>query len=245
METNSIYRMYDVHMHIIPAVDDGSWSIEMSYSMLYMAYRQGIKKIIATPHSEAFDNWSELVQPAFQELQQMAKEKLPEIELYQGCEIYCREERMNDILRKLDTGIYPSMNGTKYVLVEFAFRTTTKEILFCVSELQKAGWIPIIAHAERYKYLCADESCLNELKEKGCFIQINIDSVYDEYDERIKQNALKLLEQKKADFLGTDAHRMNNRPPNAGNGLKFLYSQFDIEYIDDIVFKNAEKLLKL
>ena len=44
----------------------------------------------------------------------------------------------------------------------------------------------------------------------------------------MKQNALKLLEQKKTDFLGTDAHRMNHRPPNAGNGLKFLYSQFDM-----------------
>ena len=47
-------KMYDIHMHIIPGVDDGSWDMDMSKTLLYMSYEQGIRKIIATPHSSAF-----------------------------------------------------------------------------------------------------------------------------------------------------------------------------------------------
>ena len=244
MQTNPKEKlMYDIHAHIIPTVDDGSWSLEMSYQMLYMAYRQGIQKVVATPHSEAFDQWPDMVMKCAYELKEFMQSKLPEIELYIGCEVLCRRDYMKNILEKLHKGIYPSMNGSPYVLCEFSKRTTVEEILYCTCGLQSAGWIPIIAHAERYKCLFTDEKYLNMLKEDGCKIQINIDSVYDEYDETIKRNALTLIEQKQVDFLGTDAHRMNHRPPNAKNGLDFLYSHYEKEYIDKIAFGNAGQLL--
>ena len=40
----------DMHCHILPEVDDGAQSIEETVQMLRIAYREGIRCIIATPH---------------------------------------------------------------------------------------------------------------------------------------------------------------------------------------------------
>ena len=46
--------MTDIHMHLIPGVDDGAMDMEMALVMIIRAKEQGISYIIATPHSEAF-----------------------------------------------------------------------------------------------------------------------------------------------------------------------------------------------
>ena len=91
------HKMYDIHMHIVPGVDDGSWSLDMSYSMLYMAYEQGIRKIIATPHSSAYDRDYESTISAFQQLREQ-KQKWLEVELYLGGEVNCNRKNMQSIL---------------------------------------------------------------------------------------------------------------------------------------------------
>lgn len=240
---NMGHKMYDIHMHIVPGVDDGSWNLDMSSSMLYMAYQQGIQKIIATPHSSAYDQNYESTIAAFQELKEQSKWKWLGVELYLGCEVNCNSRNIENVLEKLQAGIYPSLNQTAYVLTEFSTRISPNEAIVCIEKLLNAGWIPIIAHVERYKQLCADEVCLQQLKKSGCLFQVNIYSMFDEGNEVVKQNALKLIEQKLVDFLGTDAHRMNYRPPSAEDGLKFLYSYFDKDYVDKIAFGNAEEML--
>ena len=235
------HKMYDIHMHIVPGVDDGAWSLDMSDSMLYMAYQQGIRKIIATPHSSAYDRDYESTISAFQQLKEQ-KQKWLEVELYLGCEVNCNRKNMKSILGKLQSGIYPSLNQTPYVLTEFSTRIGRDEAIFCTMELLNAGWLPVLAHLERYKQLFADET-VYELKKNGCLIQMNLYSVFDEGDEKIQQNALHLVQQKLVDFLGTDAHRMNHRPPSAKDGLRFLYANFEEEYIDKIAFHNAEQQL--
>lgn len=108
----------------------------MSYSMLSMAYGQGIRKVVTTSHSSAFDECPELVGTAFQKLNELIKEKLPKVQLYRGCEVYCRKNGMENILEKLWTGIYPFMNQTKYVLIEFSTRIEPEDVLFCTIALR-------------------------------------------------------------------------------------------------------------
>lgn len=241
--SREVHKMYDIHMHIIPGVDDGSWNLEMSKAMIDIAYRQGIRKIIATSHSSAFDMYHTLVKEEFEKLKEETEQRLPDMKLYLGNEIYCRRGNMENILNQLNSGIYPSMNGTKYVLVEFASGVQLNEVFFCIDTLLVNGWIPIIAHVERYRNLFIDEDAIKALKEKGVMLQINIFSVYEEYDEKIKRNALRLIERRLVDFLGSDAHRTNHRPPSVEYGLSYLYANFDSDYVEKIAFRNAEDLL--
>mgnify|MGYP003301707604 FL=1 len=240
---SSIPFMSDIHMHIIPGVDDGSWDMDMSMSLLYMAYEEGIRKIIATSHGSAFAEDDNFVKENFEQLQQRASKLLPPMQLYFGCEIKCKESEMDSILEDLRTEKLPTLNGTKYVLTEFHTSVEAKQAIACATRLLEAGWIPVIAHVERYKQLFMDFSAIEKLAELGCLFQINVYNVYDADDEIMKANALKMIEKQMVSFLGTDSHRTFHRPPSVKYELQYLYETYDKEYLDAIVFKNAQRLL--
>lgn len=62
-----MYVLNDIHMHIVPAVDDGAWDMGMARALLLLARRQGIRNIVATPHSSAFFDRQNFVEERFLE----------------------------------------------------------------------------------------------------------------------------------------------------------------------------------
>lgn len=143
----------------------------------------------------------------------------------------------------LKTGKYPSMNNTKYVLMEFCLWVKPEEAESCAQAFLDHGWKPIIAHMERYGYLQGLPELVNQFREMGCFIQINAYSVAEETNAAIRQWTRHLLEQKQVDFLGTDAHRTYHRPPSAKMGLRWLYENCEKDYADAVTYGNAQRLL--
>lgn len=81
------------------------------------------------------------------------------------------------------------------------------------------------------------------MKAAGCLIQINAYSIAEERDVDIRSRALDLLKNKLVDFIGSDTHRLDHRPPKLKKGIEYLYGYFDSEYVDDILYNNAMKLL--
>ena len=238
-------KMYDIHMHIIPGVDDGSWSMDMSEQLLYMAYEQKIKKIIATPHSSAFLGGDKVVKENFRQLQELAGKILPDLKLYLGCEVRCCGLYMDKILKDLKSRRMPALNMTNYILTEFSTNIEPEEAAECARQLIADGWHPVLAHVERYRQLFSEKNCVEELQDMGCLFQINVYSVYDESSEKIKANARRLIDEKRVTFLGSDAHRTIHRPPSVRYGLEYLYANYEKDYIDRIAYKNAEELLNM
>lgn len=235
--------MIDIHMHLIPGVDDGAADLAMSLGMLLRAKEQGITGIFATPHSSAFDGTPEFVRNQFRELQLQAGRIFPDIKIYPGCEVLCDSDDMTGVLLALRSGRYPTLNGTNYVLTEFSMWVSPEAPLPRVEALVKAGYIPVIAHMERYKYLRGNMELVDKLRESGALLQINAYSLQEEPDETIKSWARQLALAKKVDFLGTDAHRTYHRPPNAASGLNWLYESQDKADADVLAFGNAQALL--
>lgn len=240
-----ISNIVDIHMHLIPGIDDGCMNEDMAVSMIYTAFLEGINKIICTPHSDAFDfNRAEVIYQ-FQRLKKLCQEKCRFISLFLGCEVYCRKDDIEQILRKLNEGVYPTLNDTKYVLIEFSTRVFADEVEYCVEKLRKNGWIPVLAHVERYSNLFENKNIFFRLKERGVLFQINGYSILKEMNEKRYENTTFLLHEKLVDFIGTDAHRTNHRPPFIQKGVKKMYELYDKEYINDIVSQNAINKLKL
>lgn len=233
--------MIDIHIHVIPDIDDGSQSIEESLDMLRLAAGQGVTSVIATPHSSAFDFGSETVREQYESLLRAVSDENIPVEIFIGAEILCYESDMDEIIRYLQNGIYPTLNGTKYVLAEFFPNASKKAIFYCLHRLQEAGYIPVMAHAERYHNFDL-ESALT-LHAEGVLIQMNVYSVEEESYDRIKNRVRRLLDHKLVDFAGSDAHGMHHRPPAYTAGVNYLYRQYDREYVDKILQYNAAELL--
>ena len=236
-------NMIDLHMHLIPGVDDGAENMEMALVMMIRAKQQGISQIIATSHSEVFRYAKEGGKIIFRRLLDAAAKVCPDMKLYLGCEVYCETGIMAEVLEALDSGRYPTMNGTKYVLTEFSQWVYPDNTVPCVEAMVNAGYKPIIAHMERYKYLRDHMDLVDRFRERGALIQLNAYSLFDEMDDSVKNWARQLVQERKVDFLGTDAHRTYHRPPSAEWGLNWLYENVDREYADAIAWRNAERFL--
>ena len=70
----------DIHLHIIPDVDDGAGDIDEALEMIDMAVGQGAGIIFATPHSFAFDNDDRAVFEKFENLNAIVSEKYPRLQ---------------------------------------------------------------------------------------------------------------------------------------------------------------------
>jgi len=239
------FSLNDIHMHIIPGVDDGARDKEEALAMLMLARQQGVKAIIATPHSSAFAWKGQVVWKHFRALQEYMTQAFPDLRLFWGSEVFCTEKTMPSVLADLKSGKLPSMNGTAYVLTEFSTAVSGNEAIACVKKLRAQNWLPIIAHIERYPALFKEPNVILEMIKNDCLIQVNVYSVYSEPNESIRDNARILFDREWVHFLGSDAHRIDHRPPRVKEGLQYLYGHYDKKYIDRIAAGNAEAFLNL
>ena len=152
--------MIDIHTHLLPCVDDGSQSVENSVEMAKELYEQGVKQIIITPHYRLhYRKTPQVLQTEFEQFKAKVQAQIP-IDLYLGQEIYVEDNikelcRLNKVL---------TMNGSKFLLCEFNY-THPCDISETVYELCSEGYVPIIAHVERYVYLTIDD--IYEIKNEG------------------------------------------------------------------------------
>ena len=150
---------------------------------------------------------------------------------------------MDSTLEALASGKYPSLNGTKFVLTEFSPWSTAEAARQCLDSLRNAGWIPVIAHVERYPFLQGKWNALYYFRALGCLFQINAYSLAEEQDPAIQGFAREMVSRKLADFLGTDAHRPNHRPPRAESAVRWLLENCDETYTRRLLRENAGQLL--
>lgn len=209
--------MIDIHTHIIPNVDDGSKSLEISRELLILELKSNVKNVFLTPHQNEKNLNKELIENKFLELKENIKDI--DINLYLGSEIYYYDNLSED----LKNNKIIAMNNTKYLLIEFSTRYNIG-IIDKLYDIKVLGYIPIIAHIERYPYLTSDD--YDKIHNMGCMIQVNTKS----FNEKIYKKCIKyLLKKKYIDFIGTDCHDLEKR---------------SIEYDLEKVFKKHPEFLK-
>ncbi len=233
--------MIDIHMHVIPGVDDGSGSMEESLTMLRSAAAQGVTAVVATPHSFALYKNSQAVREGFEALRKAVRIAGIPVQLYYGTEIDCWPGEMEKIISMLQEGILPTMNGTEYVLAEFDPYDQAADAMYCLKKLQEGGYRPIVAHAERYRFV--DQHIAKEMHDNGFLIQCNVYSFAEEKNAQVRGQANMLLQNRLVSLTGSDGHRMKHRPPLYAEGIEYLYNTYEKNYADSILEENARKML--
>lgn len=233
--------LIDVHNHSMPGVDDGSPDANTTFRMFQMAYQNGIRAIILTPHyrSSMPDEITHNRYKAFRKALWIAEKVSPELKLYLGAELFYD----SGLLEKLKNGRAPTLNGTRYVLVEFPVYAEYSYINHAVRELWGAGYYPILAHIERYEALRKKER-VEELIRLGAYIQVNADSVTGKAGLRTKWYLLQLIREDMVHLVGTDAHNMTKRPPQMEECAIYLQKKAGIKKKQQLCRKNARKVIE-
>lgn len=232
----------DIHTHILPGVDDGAKDKDISMAMLRMAWKDGIRRIVLTPHNKpSRRNVSfKTIQKLSEQLLEEARQAGMEFTFCTGNEIYYRSDMIGD----LEEGRACTMADTSYVLVEFNPMDDFDYIRNGIYQVLAAGYRPIIAHVERYSCMLSKPSRVEELKNMGCYIQVNAGSIMGQYGFSVKQMTKKLLKQQLIHFVASDAHDTDKRAPRLSDCAKYVTKKFGESYSDRIFLENPDKMLK-
>ena len=226
--------MIDIHSHILPAVDDGCADIDQSLTLIREEYRQGITDIVLTPHYRAeYLPKREKIEKQFALLKQTVNDKGIAVNLYLGQEIFV----FDGIVNAIKSGKLFTMNGGRYVLLEFSTRQE-RDIAEAVYTFVSAGFIPIVAHIERYFY--ADIAAAKEIRELGGLIQVNASSLCHKFGA-YKKKATALVKAGLVDFVASDVHfKRRNYMLKAYN---VVVKKFGRETADKLFTENAKAII--
>lgn len=226
----------------MPGVDDGSPDMETSLKMLQIAEKDGIEAMILTPHHKPMHhNVSPAHNEAYKEsLKSQAKEIGLRINLYSGNEIYYSETAFEE----LEEGKICTLAGSDYVLVEFHPTNPYKAIHNAIYQILGAGYIPIIAHVERYSEIVSHPSYIEELISMGCYIQVNASSVMGKYGFGIAHFTKKLLKKHLVHFVASDAHDTQKRAPLLQDCRNYVDKKIGAEYGQKIFWENPVRVLE-
>ena len=232
--------MIDIHTHLLFGVDDGPETIEESIEMLRFAKAQGVDAMILTPHYRhgMFSYPYDRITENFLRLREVAKEI--GVVLFLGTEHHVNSM----IIEYIENQRVRTLAGTQYVLAEYKHDTEFEYIAKSVQDLLRNGYIPIIAHVERYLCLHQDLDRIDWLRDMGAMIQVNANAVLGMEGFKVKGFTKKLLKYGYVDFVASDSHDMKKRTNNLGKCREYLYKKYDKRYVDQILQNNAMELLQ-
>ena len=235
--------MIDIHSHIIYDIDDGCSNIEESVNVVKKLKTLGFDNIILTPHYIKASEYT-IENKEKKDKYNLLKEELIKnninVKLYLGNEIYMNDEIDELVLNKK---VY-TMNKSRYILIEFSLYNEIKNIEDYLYELKLKGYIPVIAHPERYSYFQKDYNKVNELYESGVLFQCNYASIIGTYGKDAMKLVTYLLKNKMVSFMGTDIHKEKSSfYDNFNKIIKKIKSLVDDSYFNDITHNNAIKII--
>ncbi len=193
--------MTDWHSHILPGVDDGIRTMDDALAVLRYMEQAGVRKVWLTPHvMEDFPNSPAVLKDLFGQLEKKWKGNV-EIEL-------AAENMMDSLfeerLEKKD--LLPIGQKKDHLLVETSYFNPPMGMDDLIDRIFHAGYFPLLAHPERYRYMVDDD--YHRLREKGVRFQLNYLSLAGGYGETARKRAEWLLKQGYADVIGSDVHRL-------------------------------------
>lgn len=210
----------DFHTHILPGIDDGAKSLEMSFQMLRMLAKEGVGTVFATPHCLlSGENEKEFINNrnnAFEKLteflgQQSVDFELPEIRL--GAEIRVSANRM--VINDMDSLMLSGTNMALFELPMMSYRMSLSENIYDLS--LQFGVAPIIAHVERYMGFYSEEDYEELLSIPNVIFQVSVDAFQDKkkaaFLGRLLRNGVNVL-------FGSDCHNIKTRPPIMNSAFK-------------------------
>lgn len=231
--------MVDIHCHVLPCLDDGAKDWETSLAMCKLAYEDGTRHIVATPHANSqytFDR--ERCGGLLAELQTRA----PQLTFSLGCDFQLSYDNVQDAIKNPKR--YAIGEG-RYVLTElsdYATRAQVKDLLFL---LHCAGLSTVITHPERNQLVGRYPDFAAELVDMGSDLQITANALTGGWGRRVRKRTEQMLKDGLVAVIASDAHEATRRMPVLSAGLKAAAKIVGKEAALLMVEENPRKIVGL
>ncbi|MCP4254568.1 MAG: capsular biosynthesis protein [Candidatus Scalindua sp.] len=234
--------MIDIHTHILPSIDDGPETIEESIELCKVAANDGIKKIVATPHSNngVYEPTSAEIMNAVDALNTQLVVQQIDIDIFPGAEIHISEGLVESVK---NGDVLTINNGGKFILLEFPFAFIPPGTDKFVFNLKVNGIIPIIAHAERISAFQRKPELVDQLVNIGARVQINANCLTKRGNRGERKCAEWLLKKRLVHFIASDTHSLRGRPPILSEAVRSASRIVGEEVAKTLVCHNPEQIL--
>lgn len=197
-----------MHSHLLPGIDDGAKSLDETVFMIEKMYNDGIKNFITTPHvmGGVWENSSQVIKEKEKLVLSALKQKgFTDVKLH-ACAEYMLDEHFEILLEK---GDILTLNKN-YILIEMSFFCPPINLEKILTKIKDKGYIPVLAHPERYAFYHQNISIYKKLLDVGCLFQLNLLSLTGHYGKQVTKIANRLLSEGWYHFTGSDAHHKHH-----------------------------------
>jgi len=207
----------DLHCHFVSQIDDGCRNSTETEALLVGLGRLGFSHVVATPHMRPgmFDNTQVDLRRAYRSTitqLETASEPVPSTSL--GSEHFFDALVVEAVHRgaglpyRADEQVLE--HGERHggaLLVEFHDLSPLALIEQQLFRLQTAGYLPVLAHPERYRQVWSDPTVVDRLQERGCVALLDLAAIVGKYGARAQETAQRLLSDGCYHAACSDAHR--------------------------------------
>ncbi|MBD3583445.1 histidinol phosphatase [Flavobacterium sp. D33] len=193
----------DFHSHVLPGIDDGAKTAEHTLALVESLREMGCSQLIATPHimHSVWDNSPANILEKRDETRALLKQAGIDIKIEAAAE-YLMD---SFFVQRLKSEKLLCVHDN-FVLVEMSYINPPIQLYDILFEMQLEGYIPILAHPERYAFYHNKAKEYQKLKDAGCRFQLNLLSCIGYYGKDVANAAERLLETGLVDFAGSDVH---------------------------------------
>ena len=229
-------KLCDLHTHLLPGVDDGAQTMEYALQMLRNAAASDVELLAVTPHCnrpyELQNYLDDALLARFLQMQQAAKD-IP-VQLVLGAEVLVNEQLPQLLHQKK----IPTINGSRYLLTEFPVDASPDYFQEVLQSVLAQGYIPLIAHPERYFCVCQMPQIVASWLDMGCHLQLTGGSIMGEYGRNVQRTATFLLQQDFVACVASDAHGLHHRSNFLLDVYDHLHLRYSKHYAQCLMYEN-------
>ena len=231
--TRELISVIDMHLHVLPGIDDGARDLDESIAMLATLQGMGFDRLIATPHlmeplSDAYH---------FEAIDGLKAVAPQATELGIGLGLGYEHVLTGVLAQRLLGGEPSTLAGSHAVLVELPFMHWPADTAHNLFTLRDAGYRPVLAHPERYLDAMKTPNLVLDSVEHGAVPQLTTGSfvgLYGADAQRLcRLLALECLERDLPFILSSDAHSNGRRLTSVADGLAWL--EASVPYGQEVV----------
>ena len=231
-------KICDIHTHILPGVDDGAQNMDQALQMLKNAAASDVEYLVLTPHCNRPNMTAPVdLQDVFYRLCKKSAD-IP-VRLALGAEVHVTEDLPELLKRKS----FPTIHGSRYLLTEFPFQWKPENFVPMLEKIRALGYVPVVAHPERYQAVMEDPRQVYDWLDLGCHIQLTGGSVVGKYGATPQKTAQYLLKNRLACCVASDAHSPDSRNNNLLEVQSYLSLYYSKQCANALLWENPMVIL--